>query len=152
MNESLITILMWLAWLKHVLRLMNLLCLFEASPPSYTNDHIPRASRKGGGVANIYNSKFQFTKDNDCVFVFWASSHEIYAAYSITFYSYCLQHSSLSTLNSYRTFVVMANNITIFGDFNIDVKKSTDPLQKAFGAIMSNMSPDLLTATVILWT
>ena len=36
--------------------------LNEASPPGYTSDHIPRASRKGGGVANIYDSKFQFTK------------------------------------------------------------------------------------------
>ena len=30
--------------------------------------------------------------------------------------------------------VVMANNIHIFGDFNIHMEKSTDPLQKAFGA------------------
>ena len=36
--------------------------LNEASPPGYTSDHIPRASRKGGGVANIYDSKFQFPK------------------------------------------------------------------------------------------
>ena len=34
----------------------------EASPPGYTSDHIPRASLKGGSVANIYDSKFQFTK------------------------------------------------------------------------------------------
>ena len=39
--------------------------LYEASPPGYTSGHIPRASRKGGGVANIYNSKFQFTQKND---------------------------------------------------------------------------------------
>lgn len=36
--------------------------LNEASPPGYTSDHTPRASGKGGGVANIYDSKFQFTK------------------------------------------------------------------------------------------
>ena len=36
--------------------------LNEASAPGYTSDHIPRASRKGGGVANIYDSKLQFTK------------------------------------------------------------------------------------------
>ena len=36
--------------------------LIEASPPGYTSAHIPRASRKCGGVANIYDSKFQFTK------------------------------------------------------------------------------------------
>ena len=36
--------------------------LNDASPPSYTSDHIPSASRKGRGAANIYDSKFQFTK------------------------------------------------------------------------------------------
>jgi hypothetical protein len=33
--------------------------LNEASPPGYTSDHIPRASR--GGVANIYDSKLKCT-------------------------------------------------------------------------------------------
>ena len=46
--------------------------------------------------------------------------------------------------------VVMADNIYIFVDFNIHVEKSTDPLQKAL--VLSNMSQDLLTATVISWT
>jgi hypothetical protein len=32
--------------------------------------------------------------------------------------------------------VVIADNINIFGDFNIHMEKSTDPLQKAFGAII----------------
>jgi hypothetical protein len=36
--------------------------LNEASPPGDTSDHIPRAFRKGVGVANIYDSKFLFTK------------------------------------------------------------------------------------------
>ena len=35
--------------------------LNEASPPGYISDHTPRASGKGGGVANIYDSKFTFT-------------------------------------------------------------------------------------------
>ena len=53
--------------------------------------------------------------------------------------------------------VVMTDNIHIFGEFNIHMEKSTDPLKKVFGAIiasmgLSNMYPDLLTATVILWT
>ena len=43
--------------------------LNEASPPGYTSDHIPCPSRKGGGVANIYDSRCQFTKKND-VFIF----------------------------------------------------------------------------------
>ena len=32
--------------------------------------------------------------------------------------------------------VVMADNVHIFGDFNIHMEKSTEPLQKAFGAII----------------
>ena len=41
--------------------------------------HIRHVSRKGRGVTNISNSKFQFTKRKDCVLVFLISSHEIYA-------------------------------------------------------------------------
>ena len=35
--------------------------------------------------------------------------------------------------------VVVADNIPIFGDFNIHMEKSTDPLQKAFGAIIDSV-------------
>ena len=35
--------------------------------------------------------------------------------------------------------VVIAENIHIFGDFNIHMEKSTDPLQKAFGAIIDSV-------------
>jgi hypothetical protein len=38
----------------------KLTMLNEASSPGYTSDHIPCASHKGRGVANIYDSKFQF--------------------------------------------------------------------------------------------
>ena len=58
--------------------------------------------------------------------------------------------------------VVMADNIQIFGDFNTHMEMSTDPLQKAFGAIIDSVGfvqhvsgplPRLwTTATVILWT
>ena len=50
-------------WLK----LDEFTVLNEASSTGYTSDHIPRASRKGGGVANIYDSKFQFTKKKRAV-------------------------------------------------------------------------------------
>ena len=33
----------------------------------------------------------------------------------------------------------MADNIHIFGDFNIHMEKSIDPLQKAFGAIIDSV-------------
>ena len=35
--------------------------------------------------------------------------------------------------------VVMAENIHIFGEFNTHIEKSTDPLQKAFGAIIDSV-------------
>ncbi|CDQ87263.1 unnamed protein product [Oncorhynchus mykiss] len=35
--------------------------------------------------------------------------------------------------------VVIADNIHIFGDFNIHMEKSTDPLQKAFRAIIDSV-------------
>ena len=35
--------------------------------------------------------------------------------------------------------VIIAANIQIFGDFNIHMEKSTDPLQKAFGAIIDSV-------------
>ena len=40
----------------------ELTMLNEASPPGYTSDHIPSASRKGGGVANIYDFNLQKRK------------------------------------------------------------------------------------------
>ena len=36
--------------------------LNEASLPGYTSDHIPRASRKDGGVANIYKAYFNLQR------------------------------------------------------------------------------------------
>ena len=35
--------------------------------------------------------------------------------------------------------VIMADNIHIFGDYNVHMEKSTDPLQKAFGAIIDSV-------------
>ena len=35
--------------------------------------------------------------------------------------------------------VVRADNILVFGDFNIHMEKSTDPLQKAFGTIINSV-------------
>ena len=35
--------------------------------------------------------------------------------------------------------VFIADNIQIFGDFHIHMEKSTDPLQKAFGAIIDSV-------------
>ena len=51
--------------------------------------------------------------------------------------------------------VVIADNIQIFGDFNIHMEKSTDPLQKEPSStqwVLSNMCLDLLTVKVICWT
>ena len=46
--------------------------------------------------------------------------------------------------------VVMADNINIFGDFNTHSKRLSEPSSTKW--VLSNMSSDLLTATVILWT
>ena len=67
--------------------------LNEASPPGYTSDQIPRASHKGGGVANIYDTTFLFTKKKKTF-----SSFELLVMKSMQptqslFYSYCLQAS-----------------------------------------------------------
>ena len=52
--------------------------------------------------------------------------------------------------------VVMADNIQIFDDFTIHMEKSTGPLWPSEPSstqwVLSNMSLDLLTVTVILWT
>ena len=53
--------------------------------------------------------------------------------------------------------VVMADNIHIFGDFNIHMEKSTTHSKRLSEPsstqwVLFNMSPDLLTDTVILWT
>ena len=52
--------------------------------------------------------------------------------------------------------VVIADNILIFGNFNIHMEKSTDQLQKAFGVIIDPVGfvqhDSRPTATVILWT
>ena len=54
-----------------------------------------------------------------------------------------LFRSSTAFLTEFPEFlsdlVVMADNIQHFGDFNIRMKKSTDPIQKAFGAIIISM-------------
>ena len=49
--------------------------------------------------------------------------------------------------------VDMADNIQFFCDFNIHMEKSTDPLQKAFGAIIDSVGfVQHVSVTAILWT
>uniref|UniRef100_A0A8K9ULD5 Reverse transcriptase domain-containing protein n=1 Tax=Oncorhynchus mykiss TaxID=8022 RepID=A0A8K9ULD5_ONCMY len=119
--------------------------LNEASPPGYTSDHIPRASRKGGGVANIYDSKFQFTKKKMTFSSFellvMKSMQPTQSLFIATVYRPPGPYTAF--LTEFPEFlsdlVVIADNILIFGDFNIHMEKSTDPLQKAFGAIIDSV-------------
>ena len=119
--------------------------LNEASTPSYTSDHIPRASRKGGGVANIYDSKFQFTKNTPTFLSFellvMKSMQPTQSLFIATVYRPPGPYTAF--LTEFPEFlldlVVIADNILFFGDFNIHLEKSTDPLQKAFGAIINSV-------------
>ena len=116
----------------------------------------------GRGVANIYDSKFQFTKKK-----MKFSSFELLVMKSMQPTQSLFIATVYRPPGPYTVFltefpgflsdlVVLADNIHIFGDFNIHMEKSTDPLQKAFGAIidwvLSNMSLDPLTVTLIRWT
>ena len=105
--------------------------LNEASPPGYTSDHIPRASRKGGGAANIYDSKFQFTKKNQFSsfeLLVMKSMQPTQSLFIATVYRPPGQYTAF--LIEFPEFlldvVVIADNIQIFGDFNIHMEKSTD--------------------------
>ena len=106
-------------------------------------DHIPRASRKGGGVANIYNSIFQFTFKK-----MMFSSFELLVMKSMQptqslFIATVYRHPGLQTafLIEFPEFIseFIADNVLIFGDFNIHMEKSTNPLQKAFGAVIDSV-------------
>ena len=74
--------------------------LNEAPPLGYTSDHIPHASRKGGGVANIYDSKFKSFQ-----FLVMKSIQPTQSLFIATVYRFLghTQRSSLSSLNSYWT-------------------------------------------------
>ena len=120
--------------------------LNEASPPGYTSDHIPRASRKGGGVANIYDSKYKLTLKHITEFhsfevLLMKVNQADKSFYIATIYRPPGPYTLF--LNEFPEFlsnlVVMADSILIFGDFNIHMENPNDPLQKAFQAIIDSM-------------
>lgn len=127
-------------WLKP----NEFLPLVEASPPNYSNSHIARSSKSGGGVGLIYNSNLGLSHDH---------RHKLSSCEILTmrpsataglgsFYSVMLYRPP----GPYSTFLVEfsdflsdlvthADNIIIFGDFNIRVNCKTDPLTKAFTSL-----------------
>ena len=70
-----------------------------------------------------------------------ASSHEIYAAYSITFYSYRLQASwAVYSVPHWVPRIPIGScshcrKYYNFGDLNIHMEKTTDPLQKPIDSV-----------------
>ena len=113
---------------------------------------------KGGGVANIYDSKFHFTKKK---MTFWSFERLVMKSMPPTqsrFMAtvYRPPGPYIEFLTEFPEFlsdlVVMADNIHIFGDFNIHGKVHRSKRLSAQSPTQWVLFPDLLTATVILWT
>ena len=100
--------------------------LNEASPPGYTSDHIPRASSKGGGVANILKIKFSSFE-----LLVMKSMQPTQSLFIATVYRPPGPYTAF--LTEFPEFLsdllVMADNIQIFGDFNIHMEKSLKSLR-----------------------
>ena len=92
--------------------------LNEASPPGYTSDHIAHASCKGGGVANIYEIKFEFSSFELLVM---KSMQPTQSLFITTVYRPPGPYTAFLTEfpEFLSDFVVIADNIHIFGDFNL---------------------------------
>ncbi|XP_062338955.1 uncharacterized protein LOC134037569 [Osmerus eperlanus] len=128
--------------------------LNEASPPDFAYSHIPRVSKKGGGVAMIYKASFNLSLKSVNTF----KSFEIICMKPPTI----LKRNNAATpgpppsfcivtlyrppgpyslfLEEFADFsadlVTYTDNVLIMGDFNIHVDDPKDPLSKAFTALM----------------
>ncbi len=128
-------------WLKPI----EVLPLVEATPPNYSNSHIARASKAGGGVGIIFNPSLGLVHDHrhklsSCEILSMRPSATTGLG---SFYSVMLYHPPgpySSFLDEFSDFlsdlVTHTDNIIIFGDFNIRVNHKTDPLTKAFTSLI----------------
>lgn len=122
--------------------------LIEASPPNFTYSHIARTSKKGGGVGLISKSNLSLSPN----YKFKLSSCEILIvrppnlggpgpSYLIMLYRPPGPYSSF--LDEFSNFlsdlITRADNIIIFGDFNIRINCKTDPLSKAFLSLIDTL-------------
>ena len=86
--------------------------LNEALPPGYTID--PRIPQNAEVLLTVANFNLQKTKY--CFFVFWASSHEIYAAYSVFIATVYRPPGPYTTFLTEFPEFLSADNIQISGD------------------------------------
>ena len=125
--------------------------LNEATPPNYVNSQLARESRKGGGVAQISNSKLVLRPKSSYIF----SSFEVLAFSS----SGRIKQRDHGTTDSFFLAIVYrppgpysifmdefsefaadvvtySDNILLMGDFNIHVNNPSDSSAKAFLSII----------------
>ncbi|XP_061757363.1 uncharacterized protein LOC133553315, partial [Nerophis ophidion] len=105
----------------------------EASPPNYTNAHIARHLKRGGGVALIYNENFNFSPNLNNKY----KSFEVLSMKSATPLPLCLAviyrppgpySDFISEFSEFvADLVTHADNIIIMGDFNIHMNTPLDP-------------------------
>ncbi|XP_078139509.1 uncharacterized protein LOC144539314 [Centroberyx gerrardi] len=135
-------------WLKP----NDALPLIEASPSNFTNSHVARTSKKGGGVGLILNSSLNLSPDlsnklSSCemltmrpsIPVSMGLNHSgILPFYLIILYRPPGPYSSF--LEEFSNFlsdlVIRTDNILIIGDFNIHLNCETNPLSKAFSSLI----------------
>ena len=135
----------------------NLIPLIEASPSNYISSHVARSSKKGGGVALIYNSSLNLTpnlniKLSSCEVLIMRPSkrtnrgHSLAAIPPLPFYLIILYRPPgpyTSFLEEFSNFlsdlITRTDNILIIGDFNIHLNNVTNPLSKAFSSLIDTL-------------
>ncbi|XP_072772758.1 uncharacterized protein [Nerophis lumbriciformis] len=122
----------------------NFFALNEASPPNYTNAHIARPLKRGGGVALIYNENFNLTPNLNNKY----KSFEVLTMRSVAplpldmavIYRPPGPYSDF--INEFSEFVAdlvtHADNIIIMGDFNIHMNAPSDPQCVALQTIIDS--------------
>ena len=125
--------------------------LNEATPPNYVNSQLARESKKGGGVAQISNSKLvlrpksSYTFSSFEVLAFSSSAHIKQRDHGIadSFFLAIIYRPPgpysifMDEFSEFAADVVThSDNVLLIGDFNIHVNNSSDSLAKAFLSIM----------------
>ncbi|XP_061896832.1 uncharacterized protein LOC133645918 [Entelurus aequoreus] len=118
--------------------------LNEASPPNYTNAHVARPLKRGGGVALIYNENFNLTPNLNNKY----KSFEVLTMRSVTplpldlavIYRPPGPYSDfISEFSEFvADLVTHADNIIIMGDFNIHMNTPSDPQCVALQTIIDS--------------
>ncbi|XP_061924532.1 uncharacterized protein LOC133663844 [Entelurus aequoreus] len=107
--------------------------LNEASPPGYTNTHVARPLKRGGGVALIYNENYNLTPNLN-------NKYNSFEVLTLRFVTPLPLHLAViyrppgpysDFISEFSEFVAdlvtHADNIIIMGDFNIHMNTPSDP-------------------------